>query len=131
MLHETTNSSTEIPEAEVLLPKWQGYTPLLFMHVQQCVQVLGNWLHTLPSHPILGEPQGFSQEALTNNNTKHPLTHHSCCCCSVPQLNTGGQLVHIILHSKCTSWGERIARDPFLLTNHMGSHMLSLGKSMQ
>ena len=113
LLHETANSSTKIPEARVQLPKWQGKTVFACMCGRQFVQVWRNWLHTLQSHPILGELQGFSREALTNNNAKHPLTYHSCCCCSVPQLDPGGQLVHVILHNKCISWGERIVCDPF------------------
>ena len=36
--------------------------------MQVCTGV-GKWLHTLPSHPVLGEPQGYGSGTLTNNTT--------------------------------------------------------------
>ena len=49
-LYVMTNSVNEIPKARELV----------------CTGV-GKWLHTLPSHPILGEPQGLCWRMLTRN----------------------------------------------------------------
>ena len=56
--HDVTTSVTEIPEVGVQLSEWQV---TIHFYVWQYVDVGGGgkWLHTLQSHPILDEPQGF------------------------------------------------------------------------
>ena len=71
-LYVMTNSVNEIPKARELV----------------CTGV-GKWLHTLPSHPILGEPQGLCWRMLTRNkllmswlstiSSDHKATHLICC----------------------------------------------------
>ena len=53
-----TNFIIEIPEVGVqLAARVAGNTALVYMTV--CASV-GKRLHTLPSHPIMGQPQRFS-----------------------------------------------------------------------
>ena len=48
---------TEIPKVGVLLPEWWV---TLHQYVYMTVHSgLGKWMHTLPSHPVLGAPQGL------------------------------------------------------------------------
>ena len=45
----------------VLLSEWPaGNTALVSKTVLADIHVVGKRLHTLPSHPALGKPQGFS-----------------------------------------------------------------------
>ena len=66
-LHDVTNSITEIPQVRVQLLEWQ-VTLHLSTHTTACTGV-GKQLHTLPSHPTLGEPQSFAKN--TANNSRH------------------------------------------------------------
>ena len=62
--HDVTNSTIEIqiPEVGVQLPERRRVTQHLY---SQCMTVrtgVGKRLHTLPSHPTLGELRGVSSE---------------------------------------------------------------------
>ena len=53
-LHDTTNSTTEITEVAVQLPVTGNTCVWDSTHTD-----VGKWLHMLPSHLTIGEPQSF------------------------------------------------------------------------
>ena len=68
-LHSMTSSRTEIPEDRVQeWPDWRVARALVCLTV--CTGV-GKQLHTLPSHPTLGEPRSSSQGMLADITTKN------------------------------------------------------------
>ena len=77
-LHQRTNAITEISKVGAQLLEWQVKLYLRTCTSQQYVQMWGSngctgkRLHTLPSHPTLGELQGFHLKS-TNKLTKRNL----------------------------------------------------------
>jgi len=51
------------------------------MYEYACMTVCtgtGKWMHTLPSHPALGEPQGYSCEMQAKKQTSDKTVCRSC-----------------------------------------------------
>ena len=60
------------PWSQSAFARVEGNTALACMAVHTGVR---KWLYTLPSHPTLGEPQGFSWRMLTNKPTNWITTY--------------------------------------------------------
>ena len=69
----TWQSALLKPQSQDAAVGMAGNTALVYITVWTGV---GKWLHTLPSHPTPGEPQGLSWGLLTNSNNIYSWTKH-------------------------------------------------------
>ena len=79
------------------------------MQLPQCTTLhtgVGKWLHTLPSHPTWGEPQGFSWWMPTNQPQNAPST---VVCIKLMRKHTRADTVSSTAVIKLISWIRSIA----------------------
>ena len=98
---------------------WVNLQVTLLMCIWQCMQVWGKWLHTLPSHPTLGEPAGNAAyvwqcmqvwgkrlHTLPSHPTLHEPAGNTAYLCMTVHAGVGETAAHTTL-SPYTGWTYR------------------------